>query len=338
MKRLNIRNSRGITKILIEDDYKYFRGLAGRTLEGRKVCIVKDLNAEACAEQIKAALKGYDVTEVSFGGGEGVKAERNFASLCELLYKNGFSRNDALIAVGGGAISDFTGFVASAYMRGIRYINCPTTLLASVDACVGGKTAVDIDGGKNIIGAFYPPAAVYISLSAVKNLPDKEILSGKGEIVKYALISDKISEAEVAGEITEDLVYKCLSIKKKFVEKDEFDKKERKILNLGHTCAHAEEEKSGFTLSHGECVARGLYRVIKASGKRYNLSDETIYEMTAILRAAGFGDEYKPKEEVSDISGDKKAADGRIDVILLKKRGKAKIENMPVKKAEELFS
>ena len=228
------------------------RGFITKNLTGKKICLVYDKNAAACVGEVREALKGYEITETSYGEGENVKTAENLLALCKLLCDNEFTRGDALIAVGGGAVSDLVGFAASLYKRGIKYLNCPTTLLSAIDASVGGKTAVDFGGGKNVLGEFYAPAAVYVSLSAVKSLPEKDIRSGKGEVAKYALLSAKISEAEVAGEITEELIYKCLLVKKKYVEKDEYDLKDRKILNLGHTAGHAIEAESGFTLSHGE--------------------------------------------------------------------------------------
>ena len=156
-------------------------------------------------------------------------------------------------------------------------------------------------------------------------------------MAKYALLSAKISEAEVAGEITEELIYKCLLVKKKYVEKDEYDLKDRKILNLGHTAGHAIEAESGFTLSHGECVARGLYKVIAASAKKYNLKPDVVYDMNGMVRAAGFGDEYKTELPMRKLSEDKKATNGKIDIILLKKIGKPKIESVSVEKAESIF-
>lgn len=337
MKKLTIKSDRVTTKVLIESDYKMLRGFITKNLAGKKICLVYDKNATECLNEVKLALNGYDVTEVSYGEGESVKTAENLFALCKLLCDNDFTRADALIAVGGGAVSDLVGFAASVYKRGIKYVNCPTTLLSAIDACVGGKTAVDFGGSKNTLGEFYAPAGVYVSLSALKSLPEKDILSGKGEIAKYALLSAKITEAEVAGEITEELIYKCLLVKKKYVEKDEYDLKERKILNLGHTVGHAIEAESGFTLPHGECVARGLYKVIAASAEKYNLKPEVVYDMNAIVRAAGFGDEYKTELPRRKLSEDKKAYGGKIDIVLLKKIGQPKIETTSVEKAESLF-
>lgn len=337
MKKLTIKSDRVVTKVVIESDYKVLRGFITKNITSKKICLVYDKNATACMTEVKESLKGYDVIETSYGEGESVKTAENLLALCELLCDNEFTRGDALIAVGGGAVSDLVGFAASLYKRGIKYLNCPTTLLSAIDASVGGKTAVDFGGGKNVLGEFYAPAAVYVSLSALKSLPEKDIRSGKGEVAKYALLSAKITEAEVAGEITEDLIYKCLLVKKKYVEKDEYDLKDRKILNLGHTAGHAIEAESGFTLSHGECVARGLYKVIAASAKKYNLKPEIVYDMNEMVRAAGFGDEYKAELPMRKLSEDKKTDNGKIDIILLKKIGKPKIESVSVEKAESIF-
>ena len=160
MKKLTIKSDRVVTKVVIESDYKVLRGFITKNLTGKKICLVYDKNATACMTEVKESLKGYDVIETSYGEGENVKTAENLLALCKLLCDNEFTRGDAIIAVGGGAVSDLAGFAASIYKRGIKYVNCPTTLLSAIDASVGGKTAVDFGGGKNVLGEFYAPAAV----------------------------------------------------------------------------------------------------------------------------------------------------------------------------------
>ena len=333
--KLTVKSKFRNYKVAVEDDFSYFRGMVLRTVKGDKICLVSDANADVSA--VKNSLKGYSVYEINFAGGESVKTSENFLALSAFLYKNGFSRKDALIAAGGGTISDLVGFTASAYMRGIKYINVPTTLLSCVDACIGGKTAIDACGGKNILGAFYPPAAVFVNAGIIKDLPEKEILSGKGEIAKYALLSKNLTAEDAAKFPDKTIIKKCLGIKAGVVKKDEFDTGVRKTLNLGHTVAHAYEEASGFTLSHGEAVARGLYKIISASQKYFGFTDEDAEAMRNILVASGFGEEYRSDLPHAGIAGDKKAGGGYIDLVLLKRIGEAKIVKMPVTEAERLL-
>lgn len=321
--------------VRIEDDYSYFRGVALNTLKGKKICVCAD--ASVCSGEIVSALKGYEVYTLNALGGERTKTVDQVLTITEFLYKHDFARGDAIIAVGGGTISDAAGFAAAIYMRGIKYVTVPTTLLSAVDACVGGKTAADAFGGKNILGAFYPPSAVFVSLKTINELPEKEIFCGKGEIAKYALIDERLSASDLEKAPDAEVIKKCLKIKAKFVYKDELDKRERKILNLGHTAAHAYEAASGFTLPHGEAVARGLYKIIKASQKYYGFSDEKAEKMRDVLRAAGFGEEFDRDLPHAPLCKDKKSCDGRIDLVLLKDVGKPKIVNMSLKQAEETF-
>lgn len=322
-------------KVRIEDDYACFRGVALSTLKGKKICIYSDANFNA--DEIISALKGYEVYPLNSAGGERTKTVDQALTITEFLYKHDFARGDALIVVGGGTISDIAGFAAAIYMRGIKYITVPTTLLSAVDACVGGKTAADAFGGKNILGAFYPPSAVYIAEKTIKNLPGQEIFYGKGEIVKYAFIDESLTAGDLEKVPDGEVIYKCLKIKAKFVGKDEFDCGKRKILNLGHTAAHAYEAASGFTLPHGEAVARGLYKIIKVSQKYYGFTDEKAEKMRDLLRAAGFDEKYDCDLPHAPLNKDKKSCDGNIDLVLLKDTGKPRIVNLSIKKAEEIF-
>lgn len=335
MKQLTVKATLRKYKVRIEDDYRDFRGFLRGVTKGEKVCLIRDENVNA--EEIIKSLKGYEVSDYPLGGGENVKTASNFIALAEFLYKNGFSRADTLIALGGGSISDLTGFVASAYMRGMNYVNVPTTLLGAVDACVGGKTAVDTENGKNVLGAFYPPTAVFIAMSEINSLPEKQILCGKAEMAKYALLSGDISAEDLGGAITKELIYKCLTVKRTFVERDEFDLGARRALNLGHTVAHAYETASNFTLSHGEAVARGLYKIIDVSAKYFEYGEEKTARMMFLLSAAGFDKTYAEELPYSDISGDKKAGDGKIELVLIKDVGNVKIVKLSVKKAKELL-
>ncbi len=197
--------------------------------------------------------------------GENNKNLENALALTNFLSENSISRNDILINVGGGTVCDLGAFVASVYMRGIKYINIPTTLLCACDACVGGKTAIDINGIKNFWGTFYQPFAVIIDCDFLYNLTDELISDGLSEIVKYAVIDKDFysklinfkSNNDVRNNLADILRY-CLTIKSEVVKTDEFDQNKRKILNLGHTIAHAVESSSNYQINHAKAVAFGL--------------------------------------------------------------------------------
>lgn len=195
--------------------------------------------------------------------GESSKSLEVFGKLLETMLENGFSRKDCVAAVGGGVVGDLSGFAASAYMRGIDFYNIPTTLLSQIDSSIGGKTAINFGGVKNIVGAFYQPKKVLIDPELLKTLPDRQISNGLAEAVKMALTSDKelfdIFENRDIEDSIEEIIIRSLNIKKNIVEQDEKESGLRKILNFGHTIGHGIESCEGMSeLYHGECVALGM--------------------------------------------------------------------------------
>lgn len=195
-------------------------------------------------------------------------------SLCHELLARACDRTAVLVAVGGGAVSDLTGFVAAIYLRGIRYVNVPTTLLAQIDASIGGKTGVDLPEGKNLVGAFWPPSAVVIDPDVLAGLPEGEWTSGCGEVAKYAVLAEDLltllestsSALASDGALLDRVLSLCVRTKVRYVEADEFDRGVRRALNLGHTIGHALEAATGFhVLRHGEAVALGLRAEVSLS-------------------------------------------------------------------------
>jgi len=217
------------------------------------------------------ASAGLDCELITFARGEASKHLRTIADLASQLAQKGVDRKDALIALGGGVTGDMTGFLAASYMRGISFIQVPTSLLAQVDSSVGGKTGVDIPEGKNLVGAFYQPRCVYIDPLVLKNLPVGEMLNGLAEVIKYGVIWDgeffkyladnrqKILDLDLL--IMEEVISKCCSIKAEVVAADERESDLRRILNYGHTIGHAVEAASGYNLDHGLAVAIGMVAV-----------------------------------------------------------------------------
>lgn len=195
--------------------------------------------------------------------GEGSKSLETFAALLNEMLKHGFSRNDCIVAVGGGVVGDLAGFAASAYMRGIDFYNIPTTLLSQIDSSIGGKTAINFAGVKNIVGAFYQPKRVLIDPDLLNTLPKRQISNGLAEAIKVALTSDKvlfnIFENEDIEQNLDEIIIRALQVKKYVVEQDEKEAGLRKILNFGHTIGHGIESSVGLSeLYHGECVALGM--------------------------------------------------------------------------------
>lgn len=238
-------------------------GQAGKHLNlDRRVLVVTDsgvpeIYAQTLAEQCKAPI----ICTVE--SGEGSKSIEGFQKLLQTMLENGFSRKDCVVAVGGGVVGDLSGFAASAYMRGIDFYNIPTTLLSQIDSSIGGKTAINFGGIKNIVGAFYQPKKVLIDPELLKTLPKRQISNGLAEAIKMALTSDKelfeIFENKDTEENIDEIIIRSLNIKKSVVEQDEKESGLRKILNFGHTVGHGIESSGNMAeLYHGECVALGL--------------------------------------------------------------------------------
>lgn len=312
-------------------------------IKAKKVCVVTDSNvSQLYLEDVKTILKEkFDlVCEFIFTAGEESKHLGTVENLYQQLIKQHFQRNDLLIALGGGVVGDLTGYVAATYLRGIDFIQVPTTLLAQVDSSIGGKTGVDFKSYKNMIGAFHQPLLVYMNLSALNTLDEQQFSCGMGEVLKTALIRDaKLYEWVITNlyEIMERdfstlsyMIYRCCAIKRDVVEEDPKEQGVRAILNLGHTIGHAIEKLKDFNLLHGQCVALGTVAAAYLSHKKGFLSTEELYEIRDMN--VGFdlpimvdGLDANTILEVTKL--DKKMEQNHIKFILLKSIGKAVIGN-----------
>lgn len=263
------------------------------------------------------------------------KNAENYLSLLEKLADLGFTRRDCIIALGGGVVGDLGGFAAATYMRGIVFIQVPTSLLAAVDASVGGKTAINLEHGKNLAGCFYQPKAVIIDTDFLRSLPDSEYKNGCAEVIKYGMIADKtlldnIISVPVMNHY-KDMIFRCIDIKRRFVETDERDTGRRMLLNFGHTLGHAFEKLSGYTIPHGLAVAAGMAYVTRAAVKR-GLCGKDVLD--ALLLAL---DRYQlPKYssfDAQDITAcalsDKKSDGNTINLIVPAALGKCEILKVP---------
>jgi 3-dehydroquinate synthase len=316
--------------------------LAKFKLLNRKVAIVTDSNVGAYhIENLKNIVNKVAESCVTFTflAGEENKNLSTVQSLYEFLIQHSFDRNDVLMALGGGVVGDLTGFTAATYLRGIRFFQVPTSLLAMVDSSIGGKTGVDFNAYKNMVGAFYMPCLVYINVPTLLTLPQREYISGMGEIIKHGLIKDASYYASLKQQATaicdKDLsvilpmVLRSCQIKREVVENDPKEQGERALLNFGHSIGHAVEKVMKFTLLHGECVAIGMVAATYISMERNMISQEEYEDIKQTIASFGFPiclPELKTNEVLAAMSKDKKVDAGKIKFILLSGIGKAVID------------
>ncbi|MBE7055317.1 MAG: 3-dehydroquinate synthase, partial [Ruminococcaceae bacterium] len=239
-----------------------------------KACIISDSNvAPIYMDKVQSSLeeKGFEVCRYIFPAGEESKTADTFVDILNFLAQKHFTRKDTVFALGGGVTGDLAGFSAASYMRGIHFVQIPTSLLAAVDSSVGGKTGIDLKNGKNLAGAFYQPEIVVFDPEVLTTLPDEYFADGMAEIIKYAMIRSKGIDKLLLGNIEENLmeiIARCIEIKRDIVSEDEFEGGVRRILNFGHTAGHAIEAAANFSISHGRAVAVGMYIVTNAWEKR----------------------------------------------------------------------
>ncbi len=311
--------------------------------EGRRSCVVTDSNvAPLYAEQIAEELArlGQKPLIYVIPAGEENKTLDQIRAILRVLVENHFDRSSYLVALGGGVVGDMTGFAAAVYMRGIDFVQIPTTLLAQADSSIGGKTGVDFDGFKNMVGAFKMPRLVWENVDFLKTLDGRQFASGFAEIMKSALIKDsdfyvwlidhmpEIRDRE--PEILSEMLYRSNEIKKTVVEADPYEKGERMLLNFGHTIGHAIEKYLNFSMTHGECVALGCVAASFISYRRGYLSWEEYYEIRDMFVPFGLpiSLESIDAEAVLQLTkSDKKAQNGCVRFVLLHAAGDAYVDN-----------
>lgn len=330
--------------IIISDDLNSL-GDAFNSIEvtGRKALIVTDDNVSPLyLIPVKSAAEASFSEVISFvvPAGEENKNLDHVRDILLKLIENRFDRKDLLIALGGGVIGDMAGFASAVYLRGIRFIQLPTTLLSQTDSSIGGKTGVDLNNYKNMVGAFHQPALVYMNVSFLKSLPKRQIASGMAEILKHGLIMDNdyyewlINHFSEINELDPSVLIKMIrrssEIKARVVEEDPTEKGLRAILNFGHTIGHAIEKYMDFKLLHGECVALGMIAASYISYMRGNIDTEEFYEIRDMFLPFNLPltlpDNAEAEEILSLTKLDKKMDKGSIRFILLEKVGKAVID------------
>lgn len=308
----------------------------------RKIAVIADSNTEklfgtqVMEELAKCSKK---VIIYTFPAGEKSKTLDTVKDIYKTLIEEKFDRKDMLVALGGGVVGDITGYTAATYLRGIDFVQIPTTLLAQADSSIGGKTGVDFDGYKNMVGAFYMPRLVYMNIATLKELDERQYYAGFAEVMKSALIKDalfyewlldhmyEIHDRDL--EVLEEMVERSCTVKKLVVEKDPTEKGDRALLNFGHTIGHAIEKNQNFEMLHGECVALGMVAAAYLSWKHNWLSMEEYYEVRDMLVPFNLPisiDNLDTRAILELTKSDKKMEAGQIKFVLLKKVGKAVID------------
>ena len=326
--------------ILIEKDLKKDFGKHIKNIfKGEKICVITDDNLNNLyGAFIKEVLEneGFLVNIVSIVPGEKSKNFDTVIPIYDKLLDFNLTRSDLIVAFGGGVVGDLTGFIASTFLRGVKFVQIPTSLLAQVDSSVGGKVGVDLPKGKNLVGAFYQPSLVLIDTKMLETLPEKFLNDGMGEVIKYGCIKDKSLFERLNGfkdraellENIDEIIYTCCDIKRQVVENDEKDTGERMILNFGHTLGHSIEVNYGFeSYTHGEGVAIGMYGITKISESLSLTKPKTSERIKDLLVKYNLPFETCKKVEneaiKQSISSDKKNLKGSLNVILIKDIGES---------------
>ena len=285
---------------------------------------------------------GFSVCTFVFPAGEASKNIHTLSHLLEFLAKEEMTRTDMIVALGGGVTGDLAGFGAAVYLRGIPFVQIPTTFLSAIDSSVGGKTAVDLEAGKNLAGAFYQPKLVLCDTDVLQTLPEVVFADGIAEALKYGVLGDAALFEKIAGgdfrQDLEEIIETCVSMKRDVVEEDEFDTGKRQLLNLGHTFGHAIEQKSHFQMTHGHAVAIGMHLIAKAAEAKGIAEKGTAAAIAKALEQNQLPKEteFSPAEVAEGTLRDKKRRGGTISFVFPKKIGDCEIVKIPVEEVEAL--
>lgn len=305
-----------------------------------KLCLITDDTVDRLyADAVSSGLQksGYAVHKFVFPHGEGSKTMQTYGDILNFLASQGFTRSDSIAALGGGVVGDISGFAAASYLRGISFVQLPTTLLAAVDSSVGGKTGVNLSAGKNLAGCFWQPSLVLCDCHSLESLPREILLDGAAEAIKYGILADPalftLLKKDQRLTQMQEIIARCIQIKCDFVEQDERDSGRRQMLNLGHTLGHAIETCSGYTVSHGHAVAAGILAAAKACRFRGLCSQNFIDLLEDIFRSYGFplSYPYTAEELMNAALHDKKKKGDTITLVLPLAIGNCKLEKIPVK-------
>lgn len=329
--------------LLEEEALKKLGSWIAERWSARKIALISDSNVfPIYGAAVLADLKkhGFEVVHYVIPAGEKSKSLETANQLYDFLTENDFSRSDAMVGLGGGVIGDLTGFVASTYMRGLHFIQVPTSLLAQVDSSIGGKTGVNSQKAKNIIGTFAQPDGVLIDPMTLKTLPKNRLAEGMAEVIKCALIQDEnlwqqLQELNGLNDVLPNsisIIEKALLVKKKLVEKDEFDENDRLLLNFGHTIGHGLEASQHYeNITHGEAVAIGMVQMTKATEEKgFSQAGltEKISQMVEKYQLPATFSPWQPKEIYQAIIHDKKVRGKNIRIVIVPEIGKGAIHKI----------
>ena len=311
-----------------------------------RAVLVTDSNvAPLYAAGVEASMTevGFTVTRYVFPAGEASKTMETLTGILTALASAGLTRSDLVVALGGGVTGDMAGLAAALYLRGVRYVQLPTTLLAAVDSSVGGKTAIDFAGRKNLVGAFYQPGLVLCDPGTFQTLSPEIIRDGLSESIKYGVICDEALfarfESDPAPDMTE-IVTRCVEIKGDIVAQDEHDTGLRQLLNFGHTPGHAIEACSHYGISHGHAVAIGMLLMARAATAAGICEDDTARRLETVLQKAGLPTvaPYEPAQLAAAALADKKRRGGSITLVVPKRMGACVLHTVPVAELEQFFA
>ncbi|HEY7166760.1 MAG TPA: 3-dehydroquinate synthase [Candidatus Binatia bacterium] len=319
--------------------------LRSAELRGKVAVLTNPTVAALYLDSIRESLgrAGFEPVPIIVGDGEQYKDLKTLGSIYDRLVAERLERRDCILALGGGVIGDLAGFAAATYLRGVRYVQIPTTLLAQVDSSVGGKTAVNHHDGKNLIGAFYQPRLVVMDVLALRTLPSRELVAGLAEVIKYGVIEDAelfdLLEKEIQDLIALDterlrgVIATCCSIKARVVEVDEREDDYRAVLNFGHTVGHALEAVTGYNrFLHGEAVAIGMVKAAEISAQQGFCGGDTVERIRGLVRKAGLPIQLPTDISRQDLVGamehDKKSAAGSIKFVMCAGIGKTSFHRL----------
>lgn len=323
---------------------------AGARIAGKfspsRIAVITDSTVDALyADALLSSLEqaGFAPCKYVFPSGEASKNLSTYAKILEFLAEHGMDRKSLIVALGGGVTGDMAGFAAATYMRGIPYVQIPTTLLAAIDSSVGGKTAVDLRAGKNLVGAFHQPSLVLCDTAALETLSPEIFADGAAEAIKYGVLDSTALFQQICrnkiGADREEIIEKCVCIKRDYVAQDERDTGARQFLNLGHTIGHAIEACSNFTISHGHAVAIGMVLMARGAHRAGLLEED--YSQEIARAAAAFGLEtrcpYDAKALYAAAGRDKKRGGASITLVLPEQIGKCRLEKVSMQTLGEII-
>ena len=320
-----------IQQVLLKDTKLYI------PYETENIVIITDENVDKFYSQTvfdSIYRQDRNIYKYVIRPGEDSKSMEEATNILNFLAENHIGKDDLLIALGGGVVGDLTGFVASIYLRGMNYLQIPTTFLAAIDSSIGGKTAVNLKAGKNLAGRIIQPTAVLIDIDTFKTLEDQAFSDGVAEAIKMGLLFDReLFERFSKGLVKKDsydmdqIIKDCIELKKQVVEEDEFDQGTRQLLNFGHTLAHAIEKRCDYQISHGQAVAIGISTVVRALERSSRLEKGTVplVEDTFAKYSLPIYLEYPIEEVAPFMKNDKKFKEGKIQIAILEKLGKSQL-------------